>query len=96
MHPDESPVPRPTTYEGQLGLADLRAILHSNREAAAEARAAFLLSHPDYVPCSIAGCQGLVAPAFRRTVNSKPWNLCPRRSAHARLFPTLFGSSRSR
>jgi hypothetical protein len=83
----------PNGYEGQMGQTEVTAILKIHRANAAEARLAFLQSHPDYLPCSVAGCEGLVGPNYQRvTVQGRKYGFCPRRKVHARLMPFVFSA----
>lgn len=79
-------------YEGQRDAAGITELMRANAEAREAARAAFLVANPDYIACAVAGCNGLVAPAFQRKgADGTSWGLCPRRAQHAALMPDLFG-----
>lgn len=79
------------SYRGQRDAAGLLALMAANREAQEQARAAYLKANPDYLPCAVEGCSGLVGPNFQRTApDGSNWGLCPRRDAHIRLMPEVF------
>jgi hypothetical protein len=88
------PAPPPaarTVYDGQLSEKQLRDLIKERGEQAAARRLAWMQAHPDWIACSIAGCQGLVSPAYQRTApNGEKYGFCPRRTSHARLMPALF------
>jgi hypothetical protein len=80
-------------YQGQLGAGAIGEILKTHRANAAEARSAFLEAHPHYLPCSVAGCEGLVGPNYQRvTSEGMKYGFCPRRQVHTRLMPQVFRS----
>lgn len=80
-----------TGYKGQRDAAGLLALMAANREAQEAARTAYLKANPDYLPCAVSGCSGLVGPNFQRTgPDGSKWGLCPRRDAHLRLMPEVF------
>lgn len=84
----------PRAYRGQLDPKAVADILRANRASAAQARTQFLKSHPDYTACSVAGCQGLVGPAYQRTTpDGRSYGFCPRRRVHAQLMPDVFTSN---
>ena len=79
------------TFEGQLSGELLAQHLANSRRSALEARTAYLKAHPEYIPCVVAGCLGLVAPNFqRKTADGVRWGVCPRQAAHATLQPAVF------
>lgn len=79
-------------YDGQMNQSEITEILKVHRANAAEARQAFLASHPHYIACSVAGCEGLVGPNYQRvTPEGRQYGFCPRRKVHARLMPFVFG-----
>jgi hypothetical protein len=85
--------PRRVKYDGQLEAADLALILRARRASATRARTEFLRAHPEYIACAVAGCDGLVGPAYQSLVaGGRKYGLCPRRQVHARLMPAVFGS----
>ena len=78
-------------YQGQMSEDELRSLLKERGEAAALRRIEWLQQHPGWLPCSIAGCSGLVGPNYqRRTPQGEVYGFCPRRQVHANLFPELF------
>lgn len=80
-----------SSYEGQLGVAEIGEILKAHRANAAETRLAFLEAHPHYIACSVAGCEGLVGPNYQRlSPDGRKYGFCPRRQVHARLMPQVF------
>src|SRR4051812_17696185 len=81
-----------TLFDGQLGEDQLRALIKDRGEQAAARRLAWMQAHPDWIACAIAGCSGLVSPAYQRKApNGETYGFCPRRTSHARLMPELFG-----
>lgn len=82
------------TFDGQRSRDDLARLMDHARRSAIDSRAAYLKAHPEYIPCSVAGCLGLVSPAFQRKApDGTAWGLCPRSAAHALLVPELFGQT---
>jgi hypothetical protein len=80
-----------TGYKGQRDAAGLAALMAANREAQEAARLAYLKAHPEFLPCAVGGCSGLVGPAYQRSApDGSKWGLCPRRDAHLRLMPEVF------
>ena len=92
--PTESTEVRLLTFDGQLSADQLGAVMANARRSAVESRAAYLAQHPEYLPCAVAGCLGLVSPAFQRKApDGTTYGLCPRQAAHALLMPELFGQT---
>lgn len=87
-----------TAFDGQLSKDQLKAAMGDGRQARLAARAEFLKAHPDYLPCAVAGCEGLVNPMYIRGYleDGTPWGLCPRTAIHARLAPELFAQPSNR
>ena len=87
----QRPAAKRTIYDGQLSEDQLRALIRERGENAAARRLAWLAEHPDWIACSVQGCQGLVSPAFqRKSPSGETYGFCPRRTSHARLMPALF------
>jgi hypothetical protein len=85
--PAEPTTPQPLRLSG----ADLRALVEASREGAAQRRQDYLAAHPDYIPCVVAACTGLVSPAFVRTnVDGRRYGWCPRRRFHAQVEAEAF------
>ncbi len=75
----------------RLSGADLRALVEASREAAAQRREGYLAVHPDYIPCVVEACTGLVNPAFIRTLpDGRRYGYCPRRRFHAQVEAEAF------
>jgi hypothetical protein len=82
------------TFDGQMSAEALGGVLANARRSAVESRAAYLAQHPEYMPCAVAGCLGLVSPSFQRKApDGTTYGLCPRQAAHALLMPELFGQT---
>src|SRR4051812_27479831 len=85
---------RLVTFAGQRSQEELAGLMAHARRSAVESRDAYLKAHPDYIACAVAGCLGLVSPAFTRLApDGSKWGLCPRQAAHALLVPELFGQT---
>src|SRR4051794_12859349 len=85
-----------TVYDGQLNEDQLRALIKERGEQAAARRLTWMQEHPDWIACAIAGCSGLVSPAYQRTApDGERYGFCPRRTSHARLMPGLFAPKAS-
>ena len=83
---------RSIAFEGQRNAAELQALMDARRKTTLAARASYLKAHPDYIACAVERCMGLVGPAFQRQADDgSKWGLCPRRDAHVRLMPEVFG-----
>lgn len=75
----------------RLSGTDLRALVETSREAAAQRREDYLVAHPDYIPCVVEACTGLVNPSFIRTLPAgRRYGYCPRRQFHAQVEAEAF------
>lgn len=84
-----------TPFEGQLTESALEHLMDAGRQQRLASRARFLAEHPNYGPCAVAGCEGLVdLDRFARWTDEagRRHGLCPRTSIHSRLFPRLFAA----
>lgn len=75
----------------RLTADEIADLVIRNRAEAIARRAEWLKSHPDYIPCVVKECEGLVGPRFQRqTDDGRAWGFCPRRATHQRLAPAAF------